>query len=89
MITLTDINQAKEKLEGIINKTSITYAPFLSQDSKGQVYLKKENLQLTGSFKLRGAFNKISTLSQEEKDRGVVAASAGNHAQDSCGLPTT
>ena len=81
MITLTDIKQAKEKLEGIINKTSITYAPFLSQDSKGQVYLKKENLQLTGSFKLRGAFNKISTLNQEEKDAGVVAASAGNHAQ--------
>jgi len=81
MITLTHIKQAQEKLEGIINKTSITYAPLLSQDCKAEIFLKKENLQLTGSFKLRGAFNKISTLKEDEKQRGVVAASAGNHAQ--------
>lgn len=81
MITLTDIKEAKTKLDGIINKTSITHAPFLSEDSKAEVFIKKENLQLTGSFKIRGAFNKIASLNEEEKKAGVVAASAGNHAQ--------
>ena len=81
MITLTDIKEAKTKLDGIINKTSITHAPFLSEDSKAEVFIKKENLQLTGSFKIRGAFNKIASLKDEEKKAGVVAASAGNHAQ--------
>ena len=81
MITFTDIKKAKENLEGIINKTSITHAPILSKDANAQIFLKKENLQLTGSFKIRGAFNKISSLSDNEKKAGVVAASAGNHAQ--------
>ena len=81
MITLTDIKEAKTNLDGIINITSITHAPFLSEDSKAEVFIKKENLQLTGSFKIRGAFNKIASLKDEEKKAGVVAASAGNHAQ--------
>ena len=81
MINIQDIQEAKQRLDGIITHTPIAYAPILSKNAGADVYLKKENLQLTGSFKLRGAFNKIAKLSKEERDRGVVAASAGNHAQ--------
>jgi threonine dehydratase len=81
MIELKEIVKAKERLKGITQKTPISYAPILSEKNGAKVYLKKENLQLTGSFKLRGAFNKIAKLSDEEKVKGVVAASAGNHAQ--------
>jgi threonine dehydratase len=81
MIELKEILKAKERLKGIVRKTPIAYAPILSEKSGGSVYVKKENLQLTGSFKLRGAFNKIAKLNSEEKAKGVVAASAGNHAQ--------
>ena len=81
MITLNNIIEAKERLEGVINKTPLAHAPILSKELKSNIYLKKENLQYTGSFKLRGAFNKISLLSENEKKAGVVAASAGNHAQ--------
>jgi len=81
MITLNNIIEAKERLEGVINKTPLAHAPILSKELKSNIYLKKENLQYTGSFKLRGAFNKISLLSEDEKKAGVVAASAGNHAQ--------
>lgn len=81
MITLNDIKEAKTRLEGVINNTPLTYAPILSKNSNANIYLKKENLQLTGSFKIRGAFNKLCLLSKEEKQNGVVAASAGNHAQ--------
>lgn len=81
MITLNNIKEAKQRLEGVINKTPLAHAPILSKELGANIYLKKENLQFTGSFKLRGAFNKISLLSDEEKQAGVVAASAGNHAQ--------
>jgi len=81
MINIKDIQEAKQRLDGIITETPIAYAPILSKNALADIYLKKENLQLTGSFKLRGAFNKIAKLSKEESDRGVVAASAGNHAQ--------
>jgi len=81
MINIKDIQEAKQRLDGIVRDTPIGYAPILSQNSSADVYLKKENLQLTGSFKLRGAFNKIAKLSKKERDSGVVAASAGNHAQ--------
>lgn len=81
MITLNSIKQAQVKLKGVIHKTPLAYAPILSDRLNSNVYLKKENLQITGSFKLRGAFNKLSNLSKEERDLGVVAASAGNHAQ--------
>ena len=81
MINIQDIQEAKQRLDGIITDTPIAYAPILSKNANADIYLKKENLQLTGSFKLRGAFNKIAKLSQEQRDRGVVAASAGNHAQ--------
>jgi len=81
MITLKDIKEAKKKLEGVNQKTPLTYATILSENLNSSIYLKKENLQLTGSFKIRGAFNKLSQLTQIQRDNGVVAASAGNHAQ--------
>lgn len=81
MITLNDIKEAKKRLEPVINQTPLTYAPILSKDLNSDIYLKKDNLQLTGSFKLRGAFNRVATLDKEKIQAGVVAASAGNHAQ--------
>ena len=81
MITLNNIKEAKKNLENIAVNTPIAKAPILSKELNAEIYLKKENLQLTGSFKLRGAFNRVATLSKKQKDSGVVAASAGNHAQ--------
>jgi threonine dehydratase len=81
MITLNNIKEARKNLENIAVNTPIAKAPILSKELNAEIFLKKENLQLTGSFKLRGAFNKVATLTKEQKDAGVVAASAGNHAQ--------
>ncbi|SFV67982.1 Threonine dehydratase [hydrothermal vent metagenome] len=81
MLDLNRIKKASERLEGVVHHTPFSYAPILSEMSGYEVYLKKENLQRTGAFKLRGAFNKIATLVEEGKKGGVVAASAGNHAQ--------
>ncbi len=81
MITLNNIKEAKRNLENIAINTPLAKAPILSKELNAEIFLKKENLQLTGSFKLRGAFNKVATLSKKQKDSGVVAASAGNHAQ--------
>ncbi len=81
MITINSINDAKKNLEGVALNTPFSKAPILSETFNSEIYFKKENLQLTGSFKLRGAFNRVANLSQDKKDKGVVAASAGNHAQ--------
>ncbi len=81
MVTLENIYKAKEQIEGVVVNTPLAYAPYLSEVAGSEVYLKKENLQITGAFKIRGAYNKIASLSQEQKEGGVVAASAGNHAQ--------
>ncbi len=81
MLDLKAIEKAKDRLKGVAHRTPFAYAPNLSKISGYEVYLKKENLQLTGAFKLRGAFNKIASLVEEGKIGGVVAASAGNHAQ--------
>ncbi|MDR1614381.1 MAG: threonine ammonia-lyase [Campylobacteraceae bacterium] len=81
MIPLQNILEAKKRISGVVNKTQFAYAPALSQISGAEVYIKKENLQLTGAFKIRGAYNKIATLDEDERGRGVIAASAGNHAQ--------
>jgi len=75
------IYQARERIKGIISDTPFSYAPHLSDLSGCEVFLKKENLQITGAFKIRGAYNKIASLSDKERACGVVAASAGNHAQ--------
>ena len=81
MIELSKIKEAKKRVRKVAIKTPFTYAPILSKRYGCNVYLKKENLQVTGAFKIRGAFNKISKLIEEGKKEGVVAASAGNHAQ--------
>jgi len=81
MLDLNSIKRAAGRLEKVVAHTSFSYAPILSEISGYSVYLKKENLQHTGAFKLRGAFNKIATLIEADKKGGVVAASAGNHAQ--------
>jgi threonine dehydratase len=81
MFSFEDVKQAQQNIEKVVTKTPFAYAPILSQMVGNEIYLKKENLQLTGAFKLRGAFNKIANLSDIEKSKGVIAASAGNHAQ--------
>ncbi len=81
MITLNDIKDAKKRLENTISKTPLMKAPILSKEKNAQIYLKEDNLQITGSFKLRGAFNKVAMLDSAKREAGVVAASAGNHAQ--------
>ena len=81
MLNLQSIEEASTRLKGVVKQTPFSYAPYLSQLTGTEIFLKKENLQNTGAFKLRGAFNKIATLTQSEKDAGVIAASAGNHAQ--------
>ncbi len=81
MLDLNKIKKAYRRVLGVAHHTPFTYAPILSKLSGYEVYLKKENLQRTGAFKLRGAFNKIAALVEEGHKSGVVAASAGNHAQ--------
>jgi threonine dehydratase len=81
MLDLKSIEEAYKRVKPVVHKTPFAYAPILSEISGYEVYLKKENLQRTGAFKLRGAFNRIATLVEEGKRGGVVAASAGNHAQ--------
>ena len=72
---------AREKLSKVLLKTSLIHSPIFSKESGNEVFIKAENLQKTGSFKIRGAYNKITNLSDEEKKKGVIASSAGNHAQ--------
>jgi len=81
VIKLDDILSSHERLKQVVLKTPLAKAPKLSKKVGGEVFIKKENLQLTGSFKLRGAFSKISNLTEDELKKGVIAASAGNHAQ--------
>ncbi len=81
MIRRTDISRARRILHGVIHHTKLDYSHTFSRLSGNEVYLKTENTQRTGSFKIRGAYNLISALSEEEGRNGVVAASAGNHAQ--------
>lgn len=80
-ITLGDIKRAYERLKGTAKKTTIDESRTLSEMTGNRVFLKAENLQKTGAFKIRGAFNKIMSLTGDEKAKGVIAASAGNHAQ--------
>ena len=79
-----DLNQiisAREKMKGIIHQTPLDFSQTFTDMSHNEVYLKLENLQKTGSFKVRGSINKLTSLSKEELSKGVIAASAGNHAQ--------
>lgn len=79
MLTLDRVYHASYVLKDVVRRTDVIMAP--KMNTKGEVFLKTENLQVTGSFKIRGAYYKMSQLTQEEKDKGVVACSAGNHAQ--------
>ncbi len=81
MLDLKKIGRARKRIADVVLHTPFAYAPILSELSGYEIYLKKENLQRTGSFKLRGAFNKIAVLIEGGRRNGVVAASAGNHAQ--------
>lgn len=80
-VTLEDVEKARQVLSDVAYKTSLVYNTTLSELTGNDVYLKMENLQRTGSFKLRGAYNCIAGLSDAEREKGVIAASAGNHAQ--------
>lgn len=79
MLTIDNVYRASYALKDVVRKTDIIYAPKLKKGT--ELYLKTENLQITGSFKVRGSYYKMSRLSAEEKARGVIACSAGNHAQ--------
>lgn len=81
MVSLDKIYHAQGVLQEAIRTTDIIYSPTISKQCGCEVFLKTENLQVTGSFKVRGAYYKISQLTQEEKNKGVLACSAGNHAQ--------
>ena len=81
MHKLYDFMEARERLNTVITKTKLIHSSIFSNETGNEVYIKPENLQRTGAFKIRGAYNKIAKLTEEEKKRGVIAASAGNHAQ--------
>jgi threonine ammonia-lyase len=81
MHKLYEFMEARERLGTVIVKTKLIHSSVFSEETGNEVYIKPENLQRTGSFKIRGAYNKISKLTEEEKKKGVIASSAGNHAQ--------
>ncbi len=81
MMTLEDFEEATEAVKKVILKTNLVYSDYFSEQTGNKVYLKPENMQFTGAYKVRGAYYKISTLSKEERKKGLITASAGNHAQ--------
>lgn len=81
MLTLERFEEASEIVKKVTSETKLIYSEYLSGQTGNKVYLKPENMQLTGAYKLRGAYYKISTLSPEEREKGLITASAGNHAQ--------
>ncbi len=80
-VTIADIELARERLDGIVKPTPLLRSETLKRMLGAEVFIKPENLQKTGSFKIRGAYNRIASLSREERGHGVIAASAGNHGQ--------
>ena len=81
MLTLDKFEEASEKVKEVTLETKLIYSDFLSDQTGNKVYLKPENMQFTGAYKVRGAYYKISTLTDEERAKGLITASAGNHAQ--------
>lgn len=81
MLTLDKFEEASELVKKVTSETKLIYSEFFSNQTGNKVYLKPENMQLTGAYKLRGAYYKISTLTPEEREKGLITASAGNHAQ--------
>lgn len=80
-LSIDKFEEASEKVKEVINPTPLVYSEFFSRQYSNKVYLKPENIQHTGAYKIRGAYYKISTLSEEERNKGLITASAGNHAQ--------
>ena len=81
MLELKDFEEAKKRVDEVIIPTPLIYSPAFSKECRNMVYIKPENLQRTGAFKIRGAYNKIMKMDEESKSRGLIASSAGNHAQ--------
>lgn len=81
MLTLEKFEEASEVVKKVTQETKLVYSDFYSMQTGNKVYLKPENMQFTGAYKLRGAYYKLSTLSEEERKKGLITASAGNHAQ--------
>ena len=81
MLTLEKFEEASERLSRVLLETKLVYSDYFSESTGAKVYFKPENMQFTGAYKIRGAYNKISSLTIEERDRGIISASAGNHAQ--------
>ena len=81
MMTLESFEEASEAVSKVTQETKLVYSEYYSSQTGNKVYFKPENMQYTGAYKVRGAYYKISTLSEEEKQRGLITASAGNHAQ--------
>ena len=81
MMTLDSFKAARRVLSGVIRPTNLIHSEYFSAETDNHVFLKPENMQVTGAYKIRGAYYTISTLSEEERQRGLVTASAGNHAQ--------
>ena len=80
-LTLEKFEEASEVVKKVTLETKLVYSEYFSAQTGNKVYFKPENMQYTGAYKVRGAYYKISTLSDEEKSRGLITASAGNHAQ--------
>lgn len=80
-LTIKDVLDARERIKDICVNTKLIYSPEYSRESGNEVYIKPENLQITGAFKLRGAVNKVSKLTDDKRAKGLIASSAGNHAQ--------
>ncbi len=81
MLTMEKFEEAYNTVQKVVNPTNLIYSDFFSEISDNKIYFKPENLQVTGAYKIRGAYYKISTLSDEERNKGLITASAGNHAQ--------
>ena len=81
MLTLEKFEEASEVVKKVTLETKLVYSDYFSAQTGNRVYLKPENLQFTGAYKLRGAYYKMSTLTDEERAKGLITASAGNHAQ--------
>lgn len=81
MLTLKEFEEASEIVKRVTNETKLIYSDYFSDKTGNKVYLKPENMQFTGAYKVRGAYYKISTLTDEERKKGLITASAGNHAQ--------
>ena len=80
MMTLDKFEEASEKVKEVVLPTNLIYSEYFSEQTGNKVYLKPENMQYTGAYKVRGAYYKISTMSSDEREKGLITASAGNHA---------